>query len=450
MKPSSKRLGFKSNLGAIAALAGSAIGLGNIWKFPYMVGTNGGGAFLFVYILFTLIIGLPLMLSESLLGRHTQQNAFGTFKTLAPGTKWNLYGIFSILGATLILSFYGTVSAWTLEYLQLAITNSFVDKSTLELNQLYNDLVSHPYKTILWHIGFMLLTGIIIIGGVQKGIEKASKIMMPLLLLIIILLCINALTLPGSEKGIKFLFYPNLSELTHQSILAALGQSFFSLSIGMGTILTYASYISKQDNLLHTSLKVISADTLIAILAGIAILPAVFSFDINPEAGPGLAFLTLPKVFQNLPAGEIWAILFFILLTFAALTSSISLLEVSVSYLVEEKNIKRTYATIIATCLITFLGSFCTLSFGPLKEIQIFGLNLFEVCDYFSSNILLPMGGFLLCIFTGWYLDKSIIYQELSNEGTLKIRFFKTYAFILKYIAPICILAILLNSIGIL
>ena len=450
MKQHSQRLGFKSNLGAITALAGSAIGLGNIWKFPYMAGVNGGGAFLIVYILFILGIGLPLMLSESLLGRHTQQNILGTYKTLAPGTSWKLFGLLSIIGVSFILAFYGTISAWTLEYLQLALTNSFEGKSTSELNEIYNNLISHPYKSVLWHIGFMILTGFIILGGIQKGIEKASKIMMPLLLIIIIILCINSLTLPNSEKGLRFLFYPKLSDLTHQSILAALGQSFFSLSVGMGSILTYSSYISKKDNLLHTSLKVITADTLVAILAGIAILPAVFSFNINPEAGPGLAFLTLPKVFQNLPAGEIWAILFFILLTFAALTSAISLLEVSVSYLVEEKKIKRTPATLIATCIITFLGSFCTLSFGPLREMQLFGLNLFEVLDYLCSNILLPVGGILLSIFTGWYLDKSILYRELSNEGSLKIRFFKTYIFILRYIAPACIGMVLLHSTGIL
>jgi NSS family neurotransmitter:Na+ symporter len=295
----------------------------------------------------------------------------------------------------------------------------------------------------------MLLTAFIILGGVQKGIEKASKSMMPILFLIIIALCINSINLPNASKGLKFLFYPDFSAITSQSILSALGQSFFSLSIGMGGMLTYASYLSPKDNLSTTSLKVILMDTGIAILAGIAIIPAVFAFDINPEAGPGLAFLTLPQVFQQLPGGEIWAILFFILLTCAALTSAISLLEVPVLYLMEEKGMKRSTATIIITLIITTLGILCTLSFGPLRTIQVFGLNIFEIFDYIASNILLPSGGILLCIFTGWYMDKSILKSEISNQGTFKIRFFKLYSFIIKYIAPLSILFILLNVIGI-
>lgn len=444
------RLGFKSKFGAIAALAGSAVGLGNIWKFPYVAGTNGGGAFLLVYIFFTLAIGFPVMLAEFSLGRRSQQNALGTFRTLAPNTKWILFGMLSIIAATLILSFYGTVSGWTLEYVWLSMTNSFKGQNAEEINTLFNNFISHPYKAVLWQVGFMFLTGAIIMGGVQKGIERYSKIMMPLLFIIIIALSINSLTLSGSREGLRFLFMPKISELTSAGILAALGQAFFSLSVGMGILLTYASYIPKQDNLTSISLKVIVTDTLVAILAGIAILPAVFSFHIDPQAGPGLVFLTLPKVFQGLPAGQIWAILFFILLTFAALTSAISLLEVPVAYLVEEKKLKRPIATLIATLAITFIGSFNTLSFGPLQNVQIFGMNIFEACDYLCSNILLPLGGILICFFAGWYLDKAILYSEISNNGSLKIHFFKLYTFILKYIAPLCILLILLNVLGIL
>lgn len=341
MHHSNHRIGFKSKFGAIAALAGSAVGLGNIWKFPYVAGTNGGGAFLLVYIFFTIAIGLPVMLAEFSLGRRSQQNALGTFRVLAPGTKWFLFGLLSIIAATLILSFYGTVSGWTLEYVWLSISTSFHGQSAEDINSIFTNFISHPYKALLWHIGFMFLTGAIIMGGVQKGIERYSKLMMPLLFIIIIALSINSMTLSGSAEGLRFLFFPKLSELTADSILSALGQAFFSLSVGMGILLTYASYIPKNDNLTGISLKVIITDTLVAILAGIAILPAVFSFHIDPQAGPGLVFLTLPKVFQGLPAGEIWAILFFILLTFAALTSAISLLEVPVAYLVEEKKLKR-------------------------------------------------------------------------------------------------------------
>lgn len=400
------RVGFKSNFGAIAALAGSAVGLGNIWKFPYIAGTNGGGAFLIVYIFFTLAIGFPVMLAEFSLGRRSQQNALGTFKILAPGTRWILFGFLSIIAATLILSFYGTVSGWTLEYVWLSMNNSFKGQTAENINHLFTNFISHPYKALLWQTGFMFLTGAIIMGGVQKGIERYSKIMMPLLFIIVIALSINSTTLSGSSEGLKFLFFPKFSELTSKSILSALGQAFFSLSVGMGILLTYASYIPKSDNLTSISLKVIITDTLVAILAGIAILPAVFSFHIDPQAGPGLVFLTLPKVFQGLPAGQLWATLFFILLTFAALTSSISLLEVPVAYLVEEKKLKRPVATMITTLFITSIGSFNTLSFGPLRDTKIFGMSIFNTCDYLCSNILLPIGGILICIFAAGYLDK--------------------------------------------
>lgn len=445
-----QRDGFKSRFGAIAALAGSAVGLGNIWKFPYEAGSNGGGAFLIIYIFFTIAIGFPVMLAEFSLGRRSQQNALGTFRVLAPRTHWYLFGLLSIIAATLILSFYGTVSGWTLEYVWLSFANSFKGQSAADINTIFNNFISHPYKAVLWQAGFMVLTGAIVLAGVQKGIERYTKIMMPLLFVIIIALAISACTLPGSARGLEFLFYPHFSELTADGVLSALGQAFFSLSVGMGILLTYASYIPKKDNLAGISLKVIATDTLVAILAGIAILPSVFSFNIDPQAGPGLVFLTLPKVFQSLPAGQLWAILFFILLTFAALTSAISLLEVPVAYLVEEKKLKRPLASLIATLGITFIGSFNTLSFGPLSHVRIFGLSIFEACDFLCSNLLLPLGGILICIFAGWYLDKAILYNEISNNGSLKIRFFRLYTFILKYIAPICILMILLNVLGIL
>lgn len=444
-----KRENFTSRFGAIAALAGSAVGLGNIWKFPYVAGSNGGGAFLLVYIFFTIAIGFPIMLAEFSLGRRSQQNAFGTFRQLAPNTHWYLFGALSIIAAALILSFYGTVSGWTLEYVWLSLTNTFKGQNAADIKAIFENFTTHPYKAVLWQSGFMLITGIIVMFGIQKGIEKSTKIMMPLLFVIIVALGISSCTLEGSSKGLKFLFYPNFSQLTGSGILAALGQSFFSLSVGMGILLTYASYIPKKDNLPNISLKVISTDTLVAILAGIAILPAVFSFNINPTEGPGLVFQTLPNVFQQLPAGQLWAILFFILLTFAALTSAISLLEVPVAYLVEEKKIKRVYAAILSTIVITFIGSFNTLSFGPLKNVKIFGMSIFEACDFLCSNILLPLGGILVCIFAGWYLNKTVLYDEISNQGKLKIRFFKAYVFILKYIAPLCILMILLNVLGI-
>lgn len=440
---------FGSRFGAIAALAGSAVGLGNIWKFPYEAGNNGGGAFLLVYIFFTVAIGLPVMLSEFALGRRGGHNAFGTFKTLAPGSKWYYFGMLSILAAAFILSFYGTVSGWTLEYVWLALSNSFEGQSADALTDTFNQFISHPYKAVIWQMGFMFLTGAIILAGVKKGIERYTKMMMPVLFIIVILLGIRACTLEGASEGLKFLFYPNFNALTAESILSALGQAFFSLSIGMGVLLTYASYLRKSENLTHISIQVITTDTLVAVLSGVAILPAVFAFGINPQAGPGLVFLTLPIVFQSMPLGQIWAILFFILLTFAALTSAISLLEVVVAFLVEEKKMSRLKATLLTTLSIGFLGIFCTLSFGPLKDLRIFGLSVFETFDFISSNLLLPVGGILICIFAGWRLDKAVLYHEISNGNTIKLRFFRTYIFILKYIAPLCILLILLNVMGI-
>lgn len=444
-----KRDSFKSKFGAIAALAGSAVGLGNIWKFPHEAGSNGGGAFLLVYIFFTLAIGFPVMLSEFALGRRSQKNAFGTFKMLAPGTNWYMFGLLSIVAAAFILSFYGTISGWTLEYVWLAISNSFKGMSAADITDTFNQFISHPYKAVLWQVGFMFISGAIVIAGVQKGIERYTKMMMPLLLLIVIILGIRACTLEGSGEGLKFLFYPKFSELTGGSILSALGQAFFSLSIGMGVLLTYASYIRKEDNLNHISLQVISTDTLVAVLAGVAILPAVFAFHIDPQAGPGLVFLTLPKVFLSMPFGQLWSVLFFLLLTFSALTSAISLLEVVVAYMVEEKKMSRIRATIITTLGITTLGVFSTLSFGPLKDIEFFGLSIFDSFDFISSNILLPAGGILLCIFAGWRLDHAVLYTELSNEGKIKLRFFRLYIFILKYLAPACIFLILLNVLGV-
>lgn len=445
-----KRDSFGSRFGAIAALAGSAVGLGNVWKFPYEAGSNGGGAFLLIYIFFTLFIGFPVMLSEFALGRKGQRNAFGTFKILAPGTKWYYFGMLSIVAAAFILSFYGTVSGWTLEYVWLAVSNSFEGQSADAITTTFNRFISHPYKAVIWQLGFMFLTGAIILAGVKKGIERYTKMMMPVLLIIVILLGIRACTLEGASEGLKFMFYPDFDALTAHGILSALGQAFFSLSIGMGVLLTYASYIPKSENLTHISLQVIGTDTLVAILSGIAILPAVFAFGINPQSGPSLVFLTLPKVFQSMPLGYIWAVLFFILLTFAALTSAISLLEVSVAYLVEEKKVSRLNATLITTLSISFIGIFSTLSFGPLKDFRIFGLSVFDTFDFITSNLLLPLGGILICIFAGWRLDKASLQDEISNGHTLRLRFFRVYIFILKYIAPLCICLILLNVLGIL
>lgn len=439
---------FGSKFGAIAALAGSAVGLGNIWKFPYEAGNNGGGAFLLVYVFFTIAIGLPVMLSEFALGRYSGRNAFGTFDRLAKNSAWRYFGVLVLVAACMILSFYGTVAGWTFEYVLKSFTLSFHSDAGVNLNEMFNSFISNPYKSVFWQIVFMGLTGFIVLAGVKKGIERYTKMMMPLLFLLIVILGIRACTLDGAVEGLKFLFLPKFSELTSQGVLSALGQAFFSLSIGMGVLLTYASYIKKSENLTSISIQVICADTLIAILAGVAIFPAVFAYHIAPDSGPGLVFLTLPQVFQSMAFGQIWAILFFLLLAMAALTSSISLLEVIVAFFVEEKHISRKKATAISTLIVTFFGILCTLSFGPLKEIHVMGMSIFDIFDFVSSNILLPLGGILISIFIGWRFDRRLLEAELTNQGQIKLVFLKPLIFVLKYVAPLFILIILLHSLG--
>ena len=446
MQNSIKRDSFGSKLGAVLALAGSAVGLGNIWKFPYEAGTNGGAAFLFVYLGFIILIGFPVMLAEFYIGRHTKSNPFGAFKKLAPRTGWKYFGFLAVIAAVIILAFYGTVAGWTLEYIVQAGKNTFQGQSTDDLTNIFNNFISHPFKPVLYQIIFMAMTAFIILAGVKKGIEKYTKLMMPMLFFLIVAMCIRSVTLDGATKGLEFLFTPDFSKLTGRSILSALGQAFFSLSLGMGVLITYASYIEKKENLINISLQVIIADTLIAILAGIAIFPAVFAFNIDPASGPGLVFLTLPNVFQHMPGGYIWGILFFILLTVAALTSSISLLEVVVAYFVEEKNFTRKKATLLTTLVITSFGVLCTLSYGILKDFTIFGKTTFDLFDFASSKLMLPIGGIMISIFTGWIAKKSELYDELSNKGTIRIVMFDILIFILRYIAPIAIGAVFVSE----
>lgn len=439
---------FNSKFGAIMALAGSAVGLGNIWKFPYEAGSNGGGAFLLVYIFFVLAIGIPVMLSEFVIGRRGQRNPFGSFKKLAPGTHWFLFGCLSIFAAAMILSYYGTVSGWTLEYVWLAITDAFHGQTTDDISNLFNEFVSHPFKPLLWQVGFMLLCAAIIMLGVKKGIERYTKIMMPALFVIVVAMGIRACTLDGAGAGLKFLFYPDFGKLTAKGVLSALGQSFFSLSIGMGALMTYASYISKSESLPQISIRVAVADTLVAILAGVAILPSVFAFGIDPASGPNLVYITLPQVFQSMPLGYLWGILFFILLSFAALTSAISLLEVCVAYMTEELKLKRLSATIISTTIITLLGMLCTLSFGPLRDAKLFNSTVFDMFDMLSSDVVLPVGGILVCIFVGWRMSVGDLYSELASGNANKMRLFNVFRIIVKYVAPVAILIIMLSSFG--
>jgi neurotransmitter:Na+ symporter, NSS family len=439
---------FGSKFGIIAAAAGSAIGLGNIWKFPYMAGQNGGGAFLFVYLFFTLAIGIPVMLSEFGIGRRGQRNVFGSFKKLSPGTPWYLVGIMGVAAAFMILAFYSAVAGWTLEYIYKSITDSFAGKTPNELEVMFSEFTKGSWRPVFWQLVFMFLTAWIIIAGVKGGIERYTKILMPLLFVIIIILCIRSLTLPNSMEGLKFIFKPDFSKLTGKAVLDALGQAFFSLSLGMGTLITYGSYIRKRDDLAATALEVSIADVLIAVLAGVAIFPAVFSFGINPAEGPGLVFITLPNIFEQMPGGYFFALIFFILLAVAALTSSISLLEVVVAYFSEELRMSRLKATIIGAVSIFVLGIFCSLSLGIMSDFQIFGKNFFDLLDFTSSNLLLPLGGFCIVMFVGWYMTKKDIEDELTNSGKLRAIYFPVYLFLIRFVAPIAIAIVFIYGLG--
>jgi neurotransmitter:Na+ symporter, NSS family len=446
----SKREGFGSKFGVIAASAGSAVGLGNIWRFPYIAGENGGGAFILVYLFFILAIGIPVMLSEFTIGRSAKRNVFGAFKTLAPGTHWYLVGLLGVVAAFIILSFYSTVASWTLEYTYKSLIDSFSGQSPAQLTSMFEGFKASSFRPILWQLIFMFFTAWIVMAGVRNGIEKYAKILMPVLLVLIIVMDIRAVTLPGSQEGVEFLFNPDFSKLNTNSVLEALGQAFFSLSIGMGTLVTYGSYIHKRENLANTAISVSATDTIIAILAGLAIFPAVFAFGIEPNAGPDLIFRTLPNIFMQLPGGYFFSLLFFILLVVAALTSSISVLEVVVAYFTEELGLLRKPATIIATVSITILGVLSTLSWGLLENVEVFKQNIFGILDFTASSVLLPIGGLFIVIFLGWYLGKNLVKEEVSSQGLFKVRLVSLFVLIIKFLAPVAIALVFLNGIGLL
>lgn len=454
MTGSSKpRDGFNSKFGVIAAAAGSAVGLGNIWRFPYVAGENGGGAFLLIYLGFIFTIGISVMLAEFAIGRKSQRNVLGSFKKLAPGKPWWLVGLMGIVAAFAILAFYSTIAGWTFEYLIQAIGNGFSGKDTETLNLMFTDFQSSTFRPLLWQLIFMIFTAGIILAGVHNGIEKYTKMLMPLLVLLILVMCVRSLTLEGAGDGLKFLFKPDFSKIDGIVILEALGQAFFSMSIGMGALITYGSYIKKDNYLPSTAFQVAIADTAIAILAGVMIFPAVFAFGMSADAGPGLVFQTLPNIFGSMieimPAGGyIFGVLFFLLLSVAALTSTISLLEVVVAYGIEELKMSRRKATLLFASAIALLGVLATLSFSELSEFTIFGKTIFDNLDWLSANLLLPLGGVFIVIFLGWVLGSKAVKDELTNQGEAKMRVFGIFLFIVKYIAPVAIILVFLYGIG--
>lgn len=444
-----KREGFSSKFGILAAAVGSAIGLGNIWRFPYITGKFGGGAFLIIYLGIVAAIGLPLMLSELIIGREAKQDAIGSFKKLDSKRPFYISGILGVLAAFIILSYYGVVAGWTLEYVFASITNKFAGQSTDQIANMFGSFISDPYRPIMWQVIFMAITGLVVSTGVEKGIEKVAKIMVPLLLFLIILLDIRALSLPNSMGGLKFLFKPDFSLIDRRVVLAALGHAFYSLSLGMGIMITYGSYIGDKENLGKTAIQISIADTIIALLSGIAIFPAVFAYGLDPAEGPGLVFTTLPNVFNQMPGGYVFSIMFFSLLALAALTSTISLLEVVVAFLVDSVKMQRKRASIFAFASITIVGVFASLSNGPLSNKIFFGNNFFDFLDMITANYFLTTAALISVIFVGWFMKKDKVTGQLTNYGEFSVKYQKVFYIIIRYVAPIGIILVFLYQIGV-
>ena len=440
---------FGSRFGALVAMAGSAVGLGNLWRFPYLVGENGGAAFIIIYIALSFLICLPIFISEFVIGRRSQNNAFAAFRDLSKGSAWRWVGLFTVIVPLIVLSYYCVIGGWSIDYFLKSLTFSFSGgESQNSINTMFTDLVTSTWTPLICHTGFLLATTVIVMVGIKEGIEKFSKVMMPLLFFIVIGIAIYSVTLPGAKAGLDYLFNPDFSKIDAKACAAALGQAFFSLSLGFGTILTYASYVDKKENALFQSTATAVSDLMFALIAGVAIMPAVFAFGLNPQSGPGLVFETLPYVFGQMPAGGFIAILFFIALLVAALTSSISMLEVAVAYLVEEKKFSRLAAcmTLFAICWV--VGALCSLSFGPLSDLKIAGNSIFDFFDNLSSNILMTLGSLLTVLFVGWRMKKTDVYDEFTNGGTLSTnaKIFGVLWFLIRFVCPLAIISIFISG----
>ena len=453
-----ERANFGSKLGVILATAGSAVGLGNVWRFPYMVGENGGAVFIIIYVACVVLLGIPCMVSEFIVGRHGQANTARAYRKLAGRTPWALIGYMGVLTGFLITGYYAVVSGWCLQYI-LASLIGHLQGDPEYFKTYFAELASDPVKPVLWTVIILGVTYLIIEHGVRDGIERASKMLMPTLFILLLIIVGASCMLPNADKGIEFLFKPDLSKLTGDVFLGALGQSFYSLSIAMGCLCTYASYFSKYTNLTKSASQIAFIDCMVAILAGLMIFPAAFSVGVNPDSGPSLIFITLPNVFQQAFAaipvvGYCISLLFFVLLSLAALTSLMSLHEVSTAFIHEELMVSRKKAALIVTILTSIIGAFCSLSLGAVDGLVVFGKSLFDWFDFITGQIFLPMVGFLTCIFIGWFVPHHIVKEEFTNSGELKsqsyVRLFHIFIFLVKYVCPLAILLIFLHQLGLL
>ena len=448
----SNRVNFGSKIGAILAAAGSAVGLGNIWRFPYETGNHGGAAFILVYLACVFVLGLPIMIAEFTVGRHSKASTGKAFAVLAPGTQWKWIGYLGVLAGLLILGYYSVVAGWTLEYVITSLGNGFAGKGPDEFVVLFQDFSQDPVRPVLWLLAFLLLTHFIVVKGVKDGIEKSSKVMMPMLFILIVVLAGCSLSLPDAGKGLEFLLKPDFSKVDADVFLGAMGQAFFSLSLGMGCLSTYASYFGPDTKMGKTALSVGLIDTFVAILAGLIIFPAAFSVGIQPDAGPSLIFITLPNVFQqafgSVPfLAMVFSLMFYVLLALAALTSTISLHEVVTAFLHEKFELTRSRAALLVTSFCVITGVLSSLSLG-VWDAKFFSLGFFDLLDFVTAKLMLPLSGFLVCLFVGWYLKRSVSYDELTNYGLQKATYLPVYMFIIKYLAPVAIALIFVNELG--
>lgn len=448
--PAVSRDGFTSSFGVLAATLGSAVGLGNIWKFPYLTGTNGGAGFLVVYILATLLVGLPVMIGEIMLGRKAKANAYTTMKTLSPGRQpWWLIAVSGVLAAFLIMAFYSEVAAWVFAYVFKAMGSSLLSSDPKVTSEVFGQLISDPLQSLLWQWLVLGLMGCILLFGVSKGIEAATKKLMPVLFILLVVVGIRSVMLPGASAGLRFLFEPDFSKISGAVVLTAVGLAFFKLSIGMGTMMTYGSYFRDDQNIPVTAFRVMCADLFVSMLAGIAIFPAVFAFGFKPAAGPSLLFITIPAVFHNMPFGHVFMVVFFVLTAVASMGAMLSLLEVPIALLNERFNMKRSTATWTTMALLALVGSTCALSNSSLAGVKLFGMTVFDLFDFMTSNVMLPLGGIGLCLFIGWIWGNKRFDDALSNQGQLHNRGLLNIIFtVLRWVSPVLILVVMLKGLN--
>ena len=443
---------FGSKIGIILATAGSAVGLGNVWRFPYMTGENGGAAFILVYILFIFLLGLPGMVNEFIIGRHSASNAARAYHKMSRGRPWKGVGLLGILCSTIILGFYSVVAGWCLQYLYASVAGHISGDADY-VRRYFVEFSSSPIQPILWAVGFVLLTHLVIIRGVKKGIERISKLLMPTLFVLLIILVIASCMLPRAMAGVEFLFKPDFSKLTSDVILAALGQSFFSLSLGTACLCTYASYFGRETNLLKSAVEISVIDTIIAILAGLMIFPAAFSVGVSPDSGPSLVFITLPNVFQQAFAGMplvgyVISIFFYALLAVAALTSTISMHEIGTAYFHEELKKPRSVAAWIVTVAACGIGILSSLSCGAY-ELKLLGMSLMDFFDCITAQYMMPIGALMTSLYIGWGARTAVVNREFTNCGSVYRRLFPVYLFMVRFICPILIIIVFLNQLGV-